>query len=102
MENLRRAENLEPMWPSITRHRISQLKSLQPPMTQVWCMVVTCRLGGYHVTSHLTVTCFTGADVILDFVGASYLEKHARCIALEGRIVHLGFVRMFVGVVLIT
>ena len=34
----------------------------------------------------------TGADIILDFVGAPYWEKHGKCVAMDGRIVHLGFV----------
>ncbi|XP_064392208.1 quinone oxidoreductase PIG3-like [Halichondria panicea] len=32
-----------------------------------------------------------GADVILDFVGAPYWEKHSQCVAIDGRIIHLGF-----------
>ena len=34
----------------------------------------------------------TGADVILDFVGAPYWEKHSKCVAVDGRVIHLGFV----------
>ena len=33
-----------------------------------------------------------GADIILDFIGAPYWEKHSKCVAIDGRIVHLGFV----------
>lgn len=33
-----------------------------------------------------------GADVILDFVGASYWENHTQCVAVDGRIVVLGLV----------
>lgn len=36
--------------------------------------------------------CFLGADVILDFVGASYWENHTQCVAVDGRIVLLGLV----------
>ena len=41
-----------------------------------------------------------GADVILDFVGASYWENHTQCVAVDGRIVLLGLVimkAMFIG-----
>ena len=37
----------------------------------------------------------TGADIILDFVGAPYWESHSKCVAMDGRIVHLGFVSGF-------
>ena len=33
-----------------------------------------------------------GADVILDFVGASYWENHTQCVAVDGRIIILGLV----------
>ena len=36
-----------------------------------------------------------GADIILDFVGAPYWEKHSKCVATDGRIVHLGFVSRY-------
>jgi putative PIG3 family NAD(P)H quinone oxidoreductase len=32
----------------------------------------------------------TGADVILDFIGGAYWEKHARCLAVGGRTVVIG------------
>ena len=35
-----------------------------------------------------------GVDVILDFVGASYWEKHVQCVAVDGRVVHLGLVSL--------
>ena len=31
-------------------------------------------------------------DVILDPVGASYWEKHSKCVAMEARVLHIGFV----------
>lgn len=31
-----------------------------------------------------------GADVVLDFVGAAYFEKHMRCLAIGGRLVVIG------------
>ena len=40
---------------------------------------------------------FAGADVILDFVGASYWEKHVQCVAVDGRVVHLGLVSSHVA-----
>lgn len=36
---------------------------------------------------------YSGADVILDFVGASYWENHTKCVSVDGRIVLLGLVR---------
>ena len=33
-----------------------------------------------------------GADVILDPVGAPYWSKHSQCVAMDGRILHIGFV----------
>ena len=36
--------------------------------------------------------CCLGADIVLDFIGASYWEKHMRCTAVDARIVHLGLV----------
>lgn len=36
------------------------------------------------------VTAGRGADVILDFVGAAYFEKHMRCLAIGGRLVVIG------------
>ena len=39
---------------------------------------------------------YTGADVILDFVGASYWENHTQCVAVDGRIVLLGLVCLIV------
>jgi len=36
------------------------------------------------------VTKKKGADVILDFVGGSYWEKHARCLSVAGRCVVIG------------
>ena len=40
------------------------------------------------------ILCFpSGADVILDFVGASYWENHTNCVGVDGRIVLLGLVR---------
>ena len=38
------------------------------------------------------ITVITGADVIIDFIGASYWENHTRCVAVDGRIVLLGLV----------
>ena len=35
---------------------------------------------------------YTGADVIIDFVGASYWENHTLCVAVDGRIILLGLV----------
>ena len=32
-----------------------------------------------------------GVDVILDMVGADYIERNIRCLALEGRLVQIGF-----------
>ncbi len=34
-----------------------------------------------------------GVDVILDMVGGDYFEKNLRCLALEGRLVLIGFMR---------
>lgn len=31
-----------------------------------------------------------GADVVLDFVGASYWQKHASCLAIGGRVISIG------------
>eukprot|EP00118_Oscarella_pearsei_P012143 m.86787 g.86787 ORF g.86787 m.86787 type:complete len:179 (+) comp36512_c1_seq7:980-1516(+) len=38
----------------------------------------------------LAATDGKGVDVIIDFVGAPYWEKHLQCIAVDGRIVLLG------------
>ncbi|HVJ17935.1 MAG TPA: NAD(P)H-quinone oxidoreductase [Polyangiaceae bacterium] len=38
----------------------------------------------------LELTAQHGADVIIDFIGASYAEKHARCLAVGGRHVVVG------------
>lgn len=35
-----------------------------------------------------------GADVILDPVGAAYWNKHSQCVAMDGRVLHIGFVSM--------
>jgi NADPH:quinone reductase len=60
-----------------------------------------CRsLGADHAINYRTkefvaevarVTSKTGVDVILDMVGADYLEKNLKCLALEGRLVMIGF-----------
>lgn len=42
----------------------------------------------------LCVCVCAGVDVILDFVGASYWEKHVQCVAVDGRVVHLGLVSL--------
>ena len=47
----------------------------------------TVNLANFHLLSILA-----GADIILDFIGAPYWEKHSKCVATDGRIVHLGFV----------
>ena len=33
-----------------------------------------------------------GADVIIDPVGAAYWQKHSKCVAMDGRVLHIGFV----------
>ena len=43
---------------------------------------------------------WTGADVIVDCVGAPYWEKHSKCVALDGRVVHIGFVSQFYFIIL--
>lgn len=42
-----------------------------------------------YAEAALEETAGRGVDIILDFVGAPYLEKNLQCIALEGRIVKL-------------
>lgn len=37
----------------------------------------------------------TGADVIIDPVGAAYWDKHTQCVAVDGRILHIGFVSTY-------
>ena len=34
-----------------------------------------------------------GADVILDMVGGSYIERNLRCLGLEGRLVQIAFLQ---------
>ena len=34
-----------------------------------------------------------GANVILDMVGGSYIERNLRCLALEGRLVQIAFLQ---------
>jgi len=62
--------------------------------------LIVCRQYGADLAINYKTQDFTaevlvatgnkGADVILDFVGASYWEKHEQCIAVDGRVVHLG------------
>jgi tumor protein p53-inducible protein 3 len=51
-------------------------------------------LVNYHQTDFaeavLAATSKHGADVVLDFIGGSYWEKHARCLAIGGRAVVIG------------
>ena len=55
------------------------------------------RVHLHHLYIHihneiLWCKCCLGADVIIDFVGASYWENHTQCVAVDGRIVLLGLV----------
>jgi tumor protein p53-inducible protein 3 len=62
--------------------------------------VKVCRENGAHLSINykqknfaeevLNFTGNKGADVIIDFVGASYWENHTRCVAVDGHIVLLG------------
>ena len=45
-----------------------------------------------NLYNYLHLYMYIGADVILDFVGASYWENHTQCVAVDGRIVLLGLV----------
>ena len=38
--------------------------------------------------------CIPGVDVIIDPVGAAYWENHTKCIAMDGRVLHIGLVSM--------
>ncbi len=40
------------------------------------------------------MTISTGADLFIDQVGALFWKKHPRCVAMDGRVVHIGFVSM--------
>src|SRR3989442_1518606 len=37
------------------------------------------------------ITAKRGVDVVLDMVGGDYIEKNLRCLAIEGRMVFIGF-----------
>ena len=39
------------------------------------------------------ITAKRGVDVVLDMVGGDYIEKNLRCLAIEGRMVFIGFQR---------
>jgi NADPH2:quinone reductase len=62
-----------------------------------------CRsLGADHVINYRThefvaevarVTGKRGVDVVLDMVGGDYIEKNLKCLALEGRLVIIAFLR---------
>jgi putative PIG3 family NAD(P)H quinone oxidoreductase len=39
------------------------------------------------------ITAKRGVDVVLDMVGGDYIEKNLKCLALEGRLVFIGFQR---------
>jgi putative PIG3 family NAD(P)H quinone oxidoreductase len=45
------------------------------------------------VTEVARITGKRGVDVILDMVGGDYIEKNIRCLALEGRLVMIAFLR---------
>ena len=48
---------------------------------------------GVSVANVVTLRALSsGADVIIDFVGASYWEKNVKSVAVDGRIVMLGMV----------
>ena len=62
-----------------------------------------CRsLGADHAINYRThdfvaeiarITGKTGVDVILDMVGGDYIEKNLKCLALEGRLVMIAFLK---------
>jgi putative PIG3 family NAD(P)H quinone oxidoreductase len=62
-----------------------------------------CRsLGADHAINYRTqdfvaevarITAKRGVDVVLDMVGGDYIEKNLRCLALEGRLVMIAFLR---------
>ena len=62
-----------------------------------------CRaLGADHAINYRTqdfvaevarITGKRGVDVVLDMVGGDYIEKNLRCLALEGRLVIIAFLR---------
>ena len=62
-----------------------------------------CRaMGADHAVNYRTqdfvaevarITGKRGVDVVLDMVGGDYIEKNLRCLALEGRLVIIAFLR---------
>ena len=62
-----------------------------------------CRtMGAAHAINYRTqdfvsevarITGKRGVDVVLDMVGGDYIEKNLRCLALEGRLVIIAFLR---------
>jgi len=60
------------------------------------------RLGADHALNYreqdfvaevATITAKRGADVVLDMVGGDYIEKNLKCLAIEGRLVFIAFLR---------
>jgi putative PIG3 family NAD(P)H quinone oxidoreductase len=60
------------------------------------------RLGADHALNYreqdfvaevAAITSKRGADVILDMVGGDYIEKNLKCLAIEGRLVFIAFLR---------
>ena len=70
-----------------TRLKILLWKLYLPLQTEVHVYQILC-----YVYKCINFVNTAGADIILDFVGAPYWEKHSQCVATDGRIVHLGFV----------
>lgn len=80
----------EHMYLSTTNNKTLLKRCSLQQAIRVWA---TCTL--WNLTTEMRKTlCFpSGADVILDFVGASYWENHTKCVSVDGRIVLLGLVR---------
>ena len=76
--------------PSTTNSRTLQRKFSPSQKIEVEFTYIICTFNIHNEI--LWCEWCVGADVIIDFVGASYWENHTQCVAVDGRIVLLGLV----------
>lgn len=82
------AGNMELIWPSTTKPQTLLQWSCRQPAIKV--MHAFDENQSFPTRS--ACADIVGVDVIIDPVGASYWHKHSQCVAVDGRVLHIGFV----------